>query len=85
MSSKRMSWLSLVLALAMLLSSTAVVSAQGGNDVHLPFVSNGADPLVGPMEPRPTARPMPAPDTSMPQSDVSIVVMEAAPIVAYEG
>ncbi len=80
--SNRISWVSLVLAAAMLLSSGVTASAQD-NDVHLPLLSNEAEPLLGPMQPQ--AKPQPAPGAALPESDVSIVIMEALPVVAYQG
>jgi len=80
--SNRISWVSLVLAVAMLLSSGMTVSAQD-NDVHLPLISNEAEPPLGPLAPQ--AKPHPAADAALPESDVSIVVMEALPVAAYKG
>ncbi len=54
--SNRISWVSLVLALVMLLSSGMMVSAQD-NDVHLPLISNEAEPPLGPLAPE--AKPHP--------------------------
>ena len=53
--SNRISWVSLVLALVMLLSSGMTVSAQD-NDVHLPLISNEAEPPLGPLAPGPNRR-----------------------------
>ena len=68
--SNRISWVSLVLALVMLLSSGMTVSAQD-NDVHLPLISNEAEPRTAGAEAKPHPRRTPT------CSDVSIVIVDA--------